>query len=663
MLVFYSLTLLIVAAIIANILYTIFPSLPLTFYQIGCGFLLSLLPFFQNYSLEPEIFMLMVIAPLMFNDGQNTSASYFRHSIRQILNLAVILAVVTAVIIGLVAHLLLPLIPLALCFAVAAIVTPTDSVAFKSITKDIELPTNVSGALENESLFNDASGIVIFNLALASFISGDFSFAQGLTRFLISFFGGLVVGAVAGLIFVKIQTLLVNKSMDTASVIVPFSIMTPIAIYLFSEELGCSGILAVVAAGIIYGINQSRLKLTSTSVRLVTNATWGVITSLLNGVVFVLLGVTLPKVIKRMIPYSNTLIIKLVFDALAIYLVMLLIRYIWVRTNLFGVQDKVPTTREALVSAVGGVHGTITLAMALSIPLTSLGRPFPFRDQLIYIATIVILLSLIVPTITLPLLCPKKQVEDQGQFNQYRGEMVNYAISQVKQDSTIALLDRNYVIDMLNSQKNNTEVDRKQVQEIMAGAQQVSVQAVVDLAAEGKIDQKIANLFSRRMITAPSNHLGFWTRVKYIFKYQLRRFKSRKKTKQIKQRIQAAIPKQTRQQIHDQRQQTNLLIKDAMFTSANSYLDQIEDDQNSNAVNFVRSSYSFRQSRSAGDTQTGSARNSLLIKSFQYEYAYVADAFKTGKISRSLSDQLSQSISTDQMAYTEQGSGTDFLLA
>lgn len=125
MLVFYSLTLLIVAAIIANILYTIFPSLPLTFYQIGCGFLLSLLPFFQNYSLEPEIFMLMVIAPLMFNDGQNTSASYFRHSIRQILNLAVILAVVTAVIIGLVAHLLLPLIPLALCFAVAAIVKRT----------------------------------------------------------------------------------------------------------------------------------------------------------------------------------------------------------------------------------------------------------------------------------------------------------------------------------------------------------------------------------------------------------------------------------------------------------------------------------------------------------------------------------------------------------
>ncbi|GAD16327.1 sodium:proton antiporter [Lentilactobacillus otakiensis] len=663
MLVFYSLTLLIVATIIANIIYTNFPAIPLTFYQIGCGLLLSLLPFFQNYSLEPEIFMLMVIAPLMFNDGQNTSGDHFRHSIRQILNLAVFLAVATAVIIGVVAHLLLPLIPLALCFAVAAIVTPTDSVAFQSITKDIKLPTQISGALENESLFNDASGIVIFNLALASFITGDFSFTEGLTRFLISFFGGLLVGAIAGSIFVKIQTALVNKSMDTASVIVPFSIMTPIAIYLLSEELGCSGILAVVAAGIIYGINQSRLKLTSTNVRLVTNATWGIISSLLNGVVFVLLGVTLPKVIKRMIPYSNTLTLQLVFDALAIYLVMLAIRFIWMRLNLFHVQTKDATNKEALISAIGGVHGTITLAMALSIPLTSMGQAFPFRDQLIFISTIVILLSLIVPTILLPILCPKKEVQDNGEFDKYRAEMVNYAIAQVKLDPTVSILDRNYVIDMLNSQKNNTEVDRKQVQEIMTGTQQASVQAVVELANEGKIEQKIADAFSRRMITNSNSNIGITKRLKYIFKYQSRRFRNRKKVAKVKQRIKNTVPQQKRQQVFKERRQTNHLIKTAMFKGANDYLDQIENDQNSNAVNFVRSSYSFRQGRSTTNAETDTARNTLLIKSFQFEYSYVADTFKAGKISRSLSDQLSQSISTDQMAYMEQDANNDLLLA
>jgi Na+/H+ antiporter len=663
LLVFYSLTLLVVATIIANIIYTIFPKIPLTFYQIGCGLALSLLPFFQNYSLEPEIFMLMVIAPLMFNDGQNTSGDHFRRSFRQIFNLAAILAITTAVIIGLVAHALLPLVPLALCFAIAAIVTPTDSVALKSITKDIELPTNVSSALENESLFNDASGIVIFNLALASFISGDFSFSEGLTRFLISFFGGLIIGALTGLVFVKIQTVLVNKSMDTASVIVPFSIMTPIAIYLVAEELGTSGILAVVAAGIIYGINQSRLKLTSTNVRLVTNSTWGIISSLLNGVVFVLLGVTLPKVIRRMLPYSTTAIIKLVLDSLAIYVVMLLIRFIWIRLNVFHVQKESATTKESIIAAIGGVHGTITLAMALSIPLTSLGQPFSFRDQLIYIATIVILLSLIVPTIVLPFLCHKKVVQDQQAFNNYRTEMVNYAITQVKQDPTISTLDRNYVIDMLNSQKSNTEIDRKVVQEVMSKAQQASVQAVVDLANEGKIDQKIANRFSRRMVTMPNRRIGFITRMRYIFKFQIKRFKTRKKAARLKEEATQTVPSKSRQEIHDERHKINQLIKNAMFEGANRYLDEIETEENRNSVNFVRSSYSFRQGSSTVDSETDSLRNTLLIQSFQSEYTYVADAFKSGKISRSLSDQLSQSISTDQMAYMEQGTGSDLLLA
>lgn len=657
--VFYSLTLLIVATIIANIIYTNFPTIPLTFYQIGCGLLLSLVPFFQNYSLEPEIFMVMVIAPLMFNDGQNTSGKQLRHSIRQILNLAVTLALATAVVIGLVTHMLLPVIPLALCFAVAAIVTPTDSVAFKSITKDIELPTNVSGALENESLFNDASGIVIFNLALASFVTGDFSFTQGLTRFLVSFFGGLLVGAITGLLFVKIQTVLVNKSMDTASVIVPFNMMTPIAIYLFSEALGCSGILAVVAAGIVYGIKQSSLKLTSTNVQLVSSATWGIISSLLNGIVFVLLGATLPKIIRQILPYSSILILKLILDAAIIYLVMAGIRFVWMRLNFFNVERKRSTTKEALISAIGGVHGTITLAMALSIPLSSFGQPFPFRNQLIYVATIVILLSLIIPTIALPLLCPRKYTEDQEEFNKYRTEMVDYAISQIKLDQSVEIQDRNYVIDMLSSQKANAEVNRKQVQEIMANTQQVSVQAIVDLANEGKIDQGIADAFSQRLITNSNSHITISTRLKHLVKHQLRRYKIRKKTPTGK----PSDPTQTKRKIHDQHRQLNQIIKDTIFKSVNDYLDEIENDENRNSVSLVRGSFTFRQGRSDTSDEVNSARNTLLIKSFQYEYSFVADAFKAGTISRSLSDQLSQSISTDQMAYMEQGADNDLLLA
>jgi monovalent cation/hydrogen antiporter len=661
LLIFYSLILLIVATIIANIFYTNFPSIPLTFYQIGCGLLLSLLPVFQNYSLEPEIFMLMVIAPLMFKDGQGTSGDHFRQSIRQISSLAIFLAVATAVIVGFMAHLLLPMVPLALCFAVAAIVTPTDSVAFKSLTKDVLLPEKISDALENESLFNDASGIVMFNLALASFVSGNFSFVNGLDRFLISFFGGLLIGGIVGSLFVKLQSALVNKSMDTSSVIVPFSIMTPIAIYLISEAFGCSGILAVVAAGIVYGTNQSRLKLTSTNVQLVTSATWGIISSLLNGVVFVLLGVTLPKVIKQILPYPNALIFHLVGDAVVIYLVMLIIRFGWVKLNIFHVSDHDISTKDAFLSAIGGVHGTITLAMALSIPLTSFGQAFPFRDQLIYIATIVILLSLIIPTIVLPMLLPKKMPEDQGEFQKYRTKMVDYAIAQVKQDPTVTMIDRNYVLDMLNSQKNHTGVDRKQIQKILAQTQQVTVQAVNDLASQGKIDKKIASRFSRRLATTPNNHVGFFVRFKYIAKYQLRRFKSRQRAQRFRQE-KGSVPKKVQSKINGRRQ-VDRLIRQTMFDSVNAYLDSIETAENSASINYIRSSYNYRQARTTDNTDSDDLRNSLLIQSFQFEYTYVAEAFKAGEISRNLSDRLSESISTDQMAYMEQGTNSALLLA
>lgn len=250
---FYLVALLIVATIVSNMIYTVFPKIPLTFYQIGCGFLLTLLPIFRNYSLYPEFFMVGIIAPLMFNDGRNTNVSHLGHAFGLVISMAVYLAIFTATAIGIFAHTMMTLIPLSLCFALAAIVTPTDSLAFSSITENVQLPENVAGTLESESLFNDASGIVVFNLALSSFLTGQFSFSKGLVNFLISFFGGLLIGLIAGLIFVKLQTFLVNKSMDTTSVIVPFSLMTPFAIYLLSEHLGCSGILAVVAAGIVYG--------------------------------------------------------------------------------------------------------------------------------------------------------------------------------------------------------------------------------------------------------------------------------------------------------------------------------------------------------------------------------------------------------------------------
>lgn len=662
---FYSVALLIVAAIISNMIYPIFPKIPLTFYQIGCGLILSLLPIFHDFSLFPEIFMLGIIAPLMFNDGQNTDSNQFRQSIGHIFSMAVYLAVITAVVIGGAAHFLMPTIPLALCFALAAIVTPTDSVALKSITQNVEVPSNVHGILESESLFNDASGIVIFNLAVAAFLTGDFSFTEGLTKFVISFFGSILVGLFAGLLFVKLRTFLVNQSMDTTSVIVPFSLMTPFAIYLISEILGCSGILAVVSAGIMHGINQSQLKLTSTNVRLVTNATWQIAANLLNGIVFVLLGVTLPTVIAQIMPYSDILILELGLFGAGIYLLMVVIRFLWVKFNLVQTHHHQDATlKEALLTAIGGVHGTITLSMALSLPLTAFGKSFPYRSQLIFVATIVILLSLLVPTIILPALLPQKNDQDQGTFKKYQGEMVAYAISKVKSDGTISLVDRNYIIDMLNSQKNNRATNRTEIRNIMTHAREIEAQVVVDALNEGKISQQFANIFSRRMVAASGRSSGFWTRIKYLIHLQTHRFKKRKVSKkEVKRRVQQYNARSQGNRGSEkfnrlvekgkQIRQMSLLIEEMAFERVNDYLDSIETAHNTASVNFVRNGYNFRHLRFDNSDEANGRRESLLIQAFQYEYTYVADAFRTEKISRNISDQLNQSISTDQMVFMQ----------
>ncbi len=144
--------------------------------------------------------------------------------------------------------------------------------------------------------------------------------------------------------------------------------------------------------------------------------------------------------------------------------------------------------------------------------------------------------------------------------------MVNYAITQIKLDPTVSALDRNYVIDMLNSQKNNPEIDRKVVQNIMAEVQRVSAQAVVDLANEGKIDQKVANMFTRRIITTPNRNMKFMTRIKYIFKFQSRRFKVRKKVARTKRNARPNVQAKSRQEIHNEKHSNqSALSRIAMF--------------------------------------------------------------------------------------------------
>ena len=199
--------------------------------------------------------MLLIIAPLMFNDGQNVSFRQLAQNVRQILSMAVGLAIVTVILVGSGLKLALPQhFTYALAFMLAAIITPTDAVAVKSLTNNVEMPKNVNETLEYESLFNDASGLVLFSLATSTLTSGEFSIGHGVLVFLYVFFGGILFGALMGWMLIALRTTLMRTHVDIGSIVIPINVMTPFAVYWLAEEIHLSGILAVVAAGIVHSI-------------------------------------------------------------------------------------------------------------------------------------------------------------------------------------------------------------------------------------------------------------------------------------------------------------------------------------------------------------------------------------------------------------------------
>lgn len=309
------------------------------------------------------------------------------------------------------------------------------------------------GSLENESLFNDASGIVALDLALTAFTTGKFSLSQGIEHFVVVFFGGIIVGIILGMAIVFIRILFQRRALDTIAVILPFNLLTPFIVYLAAEHLHLSGILAVVAAGLVHGIQQSRLRLTSTQTQVVTKTTWEVVANLLNGFVFVLLGASGPSVWNDLSASEAAHLPILVIIAVSLYLLMGLLRFLWCMLNLVTLAGRETRLKDAFILSLSGVHGTITLAMAFSLPLVVAGQAFPYRSAIILVAGMIILLSLIIPTLILPIVLPTKQAAfTPEEFSDQMVRMVNFAIEQLRHtgQNTAALPA---VIEVLNGQK------------------------------------------------------------------------------------------------------------------------------------------------------------------------------------------------------------------
>jgi CPA1 family monovalent cation:H+ antiporter len=641
---------LLIAVLCANIIHALYPKIPLALYQIAAGALLILSPFHTSHiELDPEIFMMLIIGPLLFNDGQKQSIRKLTYHLRSIWSMAILLAIVTVGVIGVGLHLGMPhKFSLPAAFMLAAIVTPTDAVAVKSLTTTVSMPENVNEVLEYESLFNDASGLVLFNLAVATLISGDFSFINGIATFLYVFFGGIIVGLLLGALIVNLRLWMLQEHADISNIDLPINLLTPIVVYLAAEEIHVSGIIAVVAAGIAHSIWYERLHLTSSELQISSRSTWHLITDVLNGLVFALLGVTLPNIFKGV---SAASFMRVLIIAALVYAAMTILRYLWARTDIVKLcSDPGAARKEALLLAIGGVHGTIALAMAFSMPATISGSPLPYRNQYILITTVVIFVSLLVGTIFFPMLLPQKKLGyEQQDFNDHLVASVYAAINYLKGVDDDHSNEANIVQNNLSSQlREHVHIDRREFEELLDGAQKIELATVDRLHDEEAIDDEQAELYSRffaKMLAYNQRNV-----MRNYFSFIWHGFQRRRKRREIQKQIPA---EQLQKHILDNRDAFCMIVRE-VNQAVDDYLDQQANSKNQEEIYNIKMIYANRiQIFNRQNKLNTDLLNKLFLDSFREEHNYVSKQLANGTINRDLANALNKQISTDELVYMQ----------
>ncbi|BET98064.1 Na+/H+ antiporter [Xenorhabdus taiwanensis] len=443
--IFFTILILILVVSVSGVLTKMIPlRIPLPIVQIAMGALLAWPHFGLHVTFDPELFLVLLIPPLLFVDGWKTpTREFFQHG-REIVILVLVLVLVTVIGIGYLIYWLLPSIPLIAAFALAAVLSPTDAVALSSIVGKGRIPKNMMSVLEGEALMNDASGLVALKFAVAIAMGTMVFTVTGAT---VEFFkvaiGGLLSGIAITWLYSKSLRLMSRWSGDDPATQIMFMMLLPFASYMIAEHIGVSGILAAVAAGMTIS-KAGVIRNAPLDMRLRADNVWGMLAFVFNGLVFIMLGLQLPGIWETSVaqaeldPNVETWMLFAVVGVIYVALVLLRFTWLWLMKNTSKMLIKKKplqfasyTTRELWLASFAGVRGAITLAGALSVPLfLPDGDPFPARYQLIFIAAGVILFSLFVGVIALPLLLRGMKVGDKlADLNEIR--MAKAAMAEV----------------------------------------------------------------------------------------------------------------------------------------------------------------------------------------------------------------------------------------
>ena len=397
-----------VLALVARRLHIPYPIL----FVIG-GLLLGLIPGVPPVHLNPELVFIFFLPPLLFPAAVFTSWRDFRSNLRPISLLAVGLVLLTTVAIAYLAHYFMNL-PLAAGFVLGAIVSPPDAIAATAIAERLRVPRRIVTVLEGESLVNDATALVAYRFGIAAVVTGTFSLEHASLKFVVVCCGGILIGLLVGYL-----AELFHKRVQDAPIEITVSLLTPFAAYLPADRIGVSGVLSVVTAGLYLG--RRLPEITDFKTRLDGRPVWDMVEFVLNGFVFILIGLQLPDVMRAA---SSDHLPKrdLIMYALIISLAVIVVRILWVFPATYlprllfkslRKNDPCPSWKHVVIVAWTGMRGVVSLAAALALPLTKAdGSPFPGRDLILFLSFVIILATLVVQGLSLPPLIRWLGVED-----------------------------------------------------------------------------------------------------------------------------------------------------------------------------------------------------------------------------------------------------------
>nr|WP_219931865.1 Na+/H+ antiporter [Listeria seeligeri] len=661
---------LLVAIFISNLLNRFVPFVSVPLIQIGLGVMIALIPITFDLKLNPELFLVMFIAPLLFNDGRRTDKAALWGMRMPILVLALGLVFATVVVIGYFVNWMIPTIPLAAAFALAAALAPTDAVAVSSLSGRINLPKRIMNLLEGEALINDASGLVAFQFAIAAMVTGVFSLLDASISFFVIAIGGVLVGLVLSWLKFKFLKWVRGLGMEDVTFHMLIQILTPFLIYLAAEELHVSGILAVVAAGIMHSMERKKIDPQSVKLNIVSQSTWSVIIFVLNGLVFLLLGTQLPSIIEVVWNDSGISNLQVIAYILSITAALILLRFVWVylswnigakKREKHNKKTTRPKLRPVLLTSLSGVRGAVTLASALAIPFfLDDGTLFPQRALIIFLASGVILCTLIIATFILPLLAKNEEVttEDERAEKATRIRILRNVIRELKEQTlpeTKAATDeviedyRRRIYDLQHDNNTNRGMDEREREkrlEIIEW-QRANTQKMADngeLVATDSyryqhylnmLEQAIKQRFRTKIKTAWLFVQRFIMLIIHPKKWRKIRHKMKKGISKDNVRFQAIRKLREEneilviQKLKDQLTKENADLIGPLITEHTMFLERVRNDQTLSRGKRAKSEQKKRE---------------VQIVAFQTERDIIQHLFETGGISRDLARELRQNL-------------------